>query len=157
MRKELTWIAFAILASFFVVFILLGNNTLDLRIQDETVIFPSWTWAIPVFFFLSFIILFIQIRRDQFKGRKRPWIFLALGTAMLFILHFLRAYFVKLDDYLDKGKLLGFPVGTRDLWYSRNTLSVLTFLQVGMLACMIYVIYFCWIRTRRSHVNHYQN
>ncbi|MFN9492977.1 MAG: hypothetical protein ACK57D_07965, partial [Sphingobacteriales bacterium] len=78
MRKELTWIAFAILASFFVVFILLGNNTLDIRIQDETIILPSWTWAIPVFFFLSFIILFIQIRRDQFKGKKRPWIFLAL-------------------------------------------------------------------------------
>ena len=28
---------------------------------------------------------------------------------------------------------------------------------VVMLACMIYVVYFCWIRTRKSHVNHYQN
>lgn len=157
MRKELTWIAFAVLASFFAVFVLLGNTTLDIRIQERTIIFPSWTWAIPFFFFLSFIILFVQIRRDGFRGRKRPWIFLALGTSMLFILHFLRAYFVKLDGYLDKGKLLGFPVGTRDLWYSRNTLGVLTFLQVGMLVCMIYVIYFCWIRTFRSHVNHYQN
>lgn len=157
MRKELTWIAFAILASFFVVFILLGNNTLDLHIQDRIIIFPSWTWAIPVFFFLSFIILFFQIRRDHFKGRKRPWIFLTLGTTMLFILHLLRAYFVKLDDYLDKGKLLGIPLGTRDLLYSRNTLGALTILQLGMLACMIYVIYFCWIRTRKSHVNYYQN
>jgi hypothetical protein len=157
MRKELTWVAFALLASVFIVFILFGNDTLDLRVQDRTIVLPSWAWAFPVFFLISFIILFSQMRSARFKGRKRCSVFLALGFGMLIILHFLRGYFVKLDAYLDEGKIWGLPLGTRELWYSKNTLGLLTFLQLGILVSMVFVIYFCWIRTGKKHVNHYQN
>ncbi len=157
MRKELTWIAATMLASLFIVFVLFGDNTLDLRVKDTVIILPSWTWAFPVFFLLAFIILFTQIQKEKYSNAKRCTAFLVLGSAMFLLLVFLRSYFVKLDTYLDNGKLAGLPSGTRELFYSRHTLGVLTFLQMSIIASMLFVIYFCWIRTSKSHVNHRQN
>lgn len=156
MRKELTWVAFALLASIFIVFVLLGNDTLDLRIRGNTYILPSWTWAFPVFFLLSFVVLMVQIYKERFNNKVRCAFFMGLGTVMILMLQSLRAYSVKLDVFLEKGQVRGVPLGAKQLLYSRNTLWVLSALQLAILVCILVVAYFCRVRTK-SHAHHHQN
>ena len=109
MRKELTWLSYALLSSVLIVFIIFGNSKLDIRFHEQTIVLPSWAWFVPVFLLLCFVILFFRILREKFISFTRNIVFLILGISMVIVLEVLKSYFQLLRTYLKKGQLQAVP------------------------------------------------
>lgn len=152
MRKELTWLSYALLSSVLIVFIIFGNSKLDIRFHDRTIVLPSWAWFVPVFLLLCFVILFFRILREKLVSFNRNIVFLGLGISMIIVLEFLKSYFQLLRTYLEKGQLQAVPIGGKTIWYSGHTIPFIVAFQIFIAITMVLVVYF-WIRRNKLKRN----